>query len=64
MFGEGLRVRGIFVMTDEELREAIRVARPEFERKVAAGEIVVRGSLTYAKKGPSVGGLPKSDREG
>jgi hypothetical protein len=46
-------------VSDEELKAAIREAYPVFQARVASGEIIVRGPLTYAKKGPSVGGVPE-----
>ena len=41
-------------VTDERLKEMIQEARPRFEARVASGEVVVRGALSYAKKGPCI----------
>lgn len=53
--GRGLRPaarrRGL---TDEELRAAIAAARPGFEARVAAGEVKVRGTLSYDKRGACI----------
>jgi hypothetical protein len=42
-------------VSDAELVLAIREARPAWERKLEAGEVVVR-RLVYVKKGASIGG--------
>lgn len=51
--GRGLRpAAGRRGLTDAELVAAIAAARPGFEARVASGEVKVRGTLSYAKKGP------------
>ena len=43
-----------YTVSDEELKEMIREARPVFEARVASGEIKIR-NLTYSKpRGPVI----------